>query len=526
VDDAISYARASVDRTGEELSVDRQRADQRSLVKQRGAQLAAEITDNDVSASGRRKRPGFEQVLQLVRGGKATVIVATDMSRLTRGKAQDEARLLELGLETGLKLWFVRAPDLDLSSAAGRLTASILIAAARHEIEQKSERQRRAAEQAAEQGRRIGGRRPFGYDSTGMVPDEAEADAVRWAFNAMLAGSSLGACAREWNRRGLLTPQHGYAHGCGGTCAPNIRARECPRRLNDRPSLWTAQTLRSVLLNPRYCGLRSHVTDATRKIHPDPRTARIAGIVGPAQWPALVTEATWRAVVALLTSPGRTNPPRSGMSLLTGEALCGVCDAPVHSGASPSRGGEPGYRTYRCTASLGHIGRAARPVEWFIENVVIERFIRPDAASLLAAPRRADTAEIDQRLVALRGQRRAVLSLVRDGTFTAAEARAETAELDASITTLQAQLADSARVDVLGPLVRAAEGVAENARRARVEAVWQDMDVDRRRTVISLLMTIRLQTPGRGVRFGQTKASWEANAERIAASIDIDWDKP
>jgi site-specific DNA recombinase len=512
-----------MDRTGEELSVERQRTDQRKLIRDRRLRLAEEVTDNDVSANGRRKRPGFERVLDLVRDGKADVIVATDMSRLTRGKAQDEARLLELGLDTGLKLWFVRAPDLDLSTAAGRLTASILIAAARHEIEQKSERQRRAAIQAAEQGRRIGGRRPFGYDAAGMTPDDQEADAIRWAFDALLAGAGLGAIAREWNRRGLLTPQHGYAHGCDGACPNQIRPRDCPLGTVDQPSTWSAQTVRPLLLNPRYAGLRSHVTEAVRKANPDPRVARIAGIVGPAVWPAIVTEATWRAAVATLTAPGRTKPPRSGTALLTGEALCGVCSAPVHGGAAPSRDGKPGYRTYRCTASLGHVGRAAEPVEWWISELIIERLSRPDAAGLLAGPDRPDAEETNRELTVLRSNRRNVLSLVTDGTFTAAEARAETAALDAKIRDAEAKLADSARVDVLGPLVKAAAGQPAHARKAKVRAAWDGYSVDRRRTVIALLMTVRLLPPGRGLRLGQTVEAWETNAERLNASIDVEW---
>jgi site-specific DNA recombinase len=182
---AISYSRASQDRTGEELSVERQSADQRALAAARGWELVAEIRDNDVSAAGKRKRPGFEQALAMVSAREAQLIVATDMSRLTRGKARDEVRLLELGLETGLRLAFVRAPDLDLSTAAGRLTASILIAAARHEIEQKSERQKRAVQQAAEQGRWTGGRRPFGFESDGMTVREDEAQAIRDGYAAL-----------------------------------------------------------------------------------------------------------------------------------------------------------------------------------------------------------------------------------------------------------------------------------------------------------------------------------------------------
>lgn len=513
----LSYARASQDRTGEELSVARQHEDQRKLASGRGIRLAAEVTDNDVSAAGKRKRPGFERALEMVGAGEVSVIIATDMSRLTRGKAQDEARLLEMGLETGLKLMFVRAPDLDLSTAAGRLTASILIAAARHEIEQKSERQKRAAVQAAEAGKRIGGRRPFGYEDDGTTIRENEAEAIRWAFREVLAGLPLAAVAREWNGRGLTTPQYAYAHGCDGTCASNVKPRACPQRRQDRPSTWTAQTAGPVLLNPRYAGFRVHVTDEIRKRYSDPRKARIAAIVGPAEWPALIDENTWRAAVAVLTDPGRAKPAKLGQRMMTGEGLCGVCDATVHASGAAAPRGVRSYPMYRCSASTGHVGRMADPVDWFVGEVVIARMARPDAGDLLRpAVDRPGADEVGQQLLALRTRRREVLSLVKDGLFTAAEARSEVADLDRQIGEAEASLADTGRASVLGPLV-AAEGVDE------VRAAWEAMDNDRKRAVIGALMTVRLLPPGRGVRLGRTVPEWEANAERIRDSLLILW---
>ena len=52
----------------------------------------------------------------------------------------------------------VRGSDIDMSTPAGRLSADILASVARHEIEQKADRQRRAVEQAVEP--RPSGRRP------------------------------------------------------------------------------------------------------------------------------------------------------------------------------------------------------------------------------------------------------------------------------------------------------------------------------------------------------------------------------
>lgn len=458
---AISYARASQDRTGQELSVERQTEDQRTLAKLRGWELVAEIRDNDVSAAGKRKRPGFEQALDMVRAGEAQMIVSTDMSRLTRGKARDEVRLLELGLDTGLRLSFVRAPDLDLSTAAGRLTASILIAAARHEIEQKSERQSRAARQAAEQGRWQGGRRPFGYEADGRTIREVEADALRDAYAAVLTGVSLGGVARDWNARGLHTPQS---------------------KRDGSASTWTSQTVRPTLLNARYAGLRARGRGKDQQV------------MAAAEWPAIVPESTWRAAVAVIADPSRANPPRSGRALLTGVAYCGVCgeDAPstVHAGAAPSRRGKEGYRTYRCRAAYGHVGRAAEPVDEYVTAVVLERLNRPDARDLLVDHDRADVDQLRTEALALRKRRLSLLGLAMDGTYTDAEVRDRAGQLAEQIAAVEAQLADAGRVDILGPLIDADD----------LRAAWDALDVDRQRAVIDTLMTVRLHPPGRGTR--------------------------
>lgn len=78
---------------------------------------------------------------------------------------------------------------------------------------------------------------------------------------------------------------------------------------------------------------------------------------------------------------------------------------------------------------------------------------------------------------------------------------------------MEAEQTNAGRVDVLGPLIKAAD----------VRAVWEAMDTDRQRVVIDTLMTVVLLPPGRGVRFGQTVEQWERGADRITRSILIIW---
>src|SRR5207342_579359 len=113
-------------------------------------------------------------------------------------------------------------------------------------------------------------------------------------------------------------------------------------------------------------------------------------IMGQAEWPGIVEQETWRAVVGLLGDPDRYTAKNKGArSLLTGIALCGVCGATMHSGGSNSHQD----RIYRCSGPPlynGHVSRSALPVEEFISEVVIARLSRPDAVELLTDDERPD----------------------------------------------------------------------------------------------------------------------------------------
>lgn len=447
---AIVYARQSLDRTGEELGVLRQLEDARKLAEARGWTITAEQVDNDVSAAGKRVRPGFEAVLAAIEAGTADVVIAWDMSRVTRNRP-DQVRLLEIGERHGTLLAFVRGSDLDLSTPAGQLTADIMASVARHEIKQKGDRQRSAVMQAARAGKRVGGRRPFGYLADGRTINAPEADALRRAYGAVLAGVPLGRIARDLNAAGLHTPQ---------------------RTRDGKPSRWTSQTLRPTLLNPRYCALRAHGKGAAREI------------LGPAEWTAIVEESTWRAAVAVITDPSRSTPSRGGLGLLTGLGECGVCGATVHAGGSTIKG----VRNYRCSASTGHVARRADPVDEFVGRVVVERMSRPDARDLLHDHERPDVDALRQEMRELGARLDELAGLHVDGEITTAQLRAGTERARTRLAAVEGTLAHAGRVNVLGPMVDDAG------------AAWRDMDTDRRREVIRVLMRVVVHPPGRGTR--------------------------
>lgn len=454
------YLRISEDRTGDELGISRQREDGEQLARLRGWTITREYVDNDLSAAGKKHRPGFEEAITDIEAGKISGLIAWDMTRVSRNR-RDTVRLLEAGEKRRLVLAFVRGSDVDLSTPAGALTAEILASVARNEIRVKGERQRSAARQRVDAGLPVGGRRVFGYQADKVTLEATEAAALLRAYKDLLEGVPVAQLAADLNRAGLYTTQ---------------RRRDGSKS----PSPWTAQTLGLALQNPRYCGLRA-TTVRPEKGRP---TWEVHGM---AVWAPVVTEDVWRAAQTILTDPTRRHHAVLGQALLTGLAACGVdgCGSLVHGGRNQLH-----QRTYRCRAANGHVVRQAEPIDQFIGQVVVQRLSQPDAAGLLVDETNPDVYAMRAELTAARIRLDSLAVEFADGDLTASQLRAVTKRLRTKITELEAKIADAGRVDVLGPLVAASD----------VQAAWDSLDVARRRLIVDVLMEVSILSVGRGVR--------------------------
>mgnify|MGYP003492974991 CR=1 FL=1 len=459
---ALIYARLSKDATGEGLNVAEQVERGHRLAGQRGWQAAGVHIDNDTSATSGRKRPGFEAVRATLLAGEAEVVIARDMDRLLRS-GQDRLDMLRIGKDHGVMLAFWHGQDLDLGTVGGRMVADVLGAIAQSEIDAKAERQRLAAMRAARAGKRLGGRRPFGYglprsdgsiDYDTVVPGEAEL--IVEGYGSLLAGVPLAAIARVWNRHGT---------------SPQGKA-------------WRGSSVRDVLINARYAGLRAHGSVPERG-------RRRAEVVAPAAWPAIVPEATWQAAVAILRDPGRRNAPASATALLTGVALCGVCEATVHGGRA-SRGH---HKVYRCSAAPGHVARKQDDPDAYVSELVVARMARPDAAGLAhPEPHQSVTRALSLQAASLRTRLDDLAALLADGSLSRVAVQAASVDLRAGLAAVEARQAQDGRTSALAPL-QAARGDAE-----AVRAAWDGLDTDRQRVVIDTLMIVTLHPPGRGTR--------------------------
>lgn len=443
-----AYLRASQDREGLGYSVDRQREDIERLCEGRDWVIAETFVDNDVSATSRKPRPAFNAMMAKVDAGEFNIICARHMDRLLRRLSELET-VLERCAATNTSI--VTASDgVDTSTDGGRLVARILSSVAQGEVERKAARQRSAVVQAAKQGRWVGGRRPFGYESDGMTVRESEAALIRQAYADVIAGESLLEVARRWTAAGAVTTQ-------GST-------------------VWRHSTVKDILTNPRNCGLRRHRTQEERA---DIRGNPELGIVGKAEWPPIVDEGTWRAAVRITCDPKRRNRHVGGKGMLTGIARCGECGQTVNRGAA--RRDKP---TYRCP-SQKHVSRLLAPVDEWVSEVAIAALSKPGAAQLWAT---VDVTDLLAEADRLRGR---LADLDDDYARMSRDRwRALNDQLQAELTEVEAKLAASTPGAPLGQMVTARDP----------RAVWETLTVPQRRWIIATIMDVTLLPPGRGVR--------------------------
>jgi len=327
--ECVVYVRQSRDFTGEGEAVARQEADCLALAARRGWTVVAVHQDNDLSGSGKVRRPGFEAVMDDVQTGRARVLVAWSLDRLSRNN-RDLLRLLEVGEERGLIVALVRGSEVDLSTAAGRLTASILGSVAAHEIQVKADRQRRAALQRSQLGRPPLGVRLTGYTAKGELVEE-EAQVVSQIFARFSEGDSLKGVATWLN--GVIPPRHG-----------------------DR---WNSSTVRGILVNPRYAG---------RAIYQGQVTGKSGG------WTPLVDETTFDLVQARLSDPlRRTQRGTDRKHLGSGLYVCDVCDAIVRAWTG---------KRYQCRL---HFTRSQTHIDNLVLKLIRGRLAMPDLRDLLQA---------------------------------------------------------------------------------------------------------------------------------------------
>ena len=443
---ATMYLRISQDKTGEGLGVERQEKECRELIERNGWTVRAVFTDNDISATKGKRRPGFEALLE----SNPERIVVWHTDRLARlGKDLERVILLDVDVHT------CAAGHIDLSTPNGRMVARIGAVIAQHEGELKSLRQQSKARQMAAEGKSWWTFRPFGFEMDG-THREVEAEALRKAYTDLLGGRPVSRIYKGMNEAGFRT---------------------------NRGNEWGHVAFRSMLLKPRNAGIREYKGEE----------------IGAAAWEGIVDEATFRAAVRFLTNPTRhVSGDGKRVAMLSGVVICGK----VQAGGSVCgsrmtrawRGGNKdaakAYPVYECK------NRCSTAQEQFTDSYVtrkvIEKLSEVDASRWFAPAVNDTDAPEDLHVKAetLRKRLTEISDAFAAGQVTIAQMTGATETMSAELATVEGQLASAGRPSALAGL--------------DLEYVWQEFDsadIDRQRQIVmSVVETIVILPAGKGAR--------------------------
>ena len=133
----------------------------------------------------------------------------------------------------------------------------------------------------------------------------------------------------------------------------------------------------------------------------------------------------------------------------SGLYLCGVCEKPelrVSSSGSSER-----HPAYRCrardnTRQTGHVTRAAKPLDDYIERLVVARLQRTDAAEVFTDPAESDldATALHAEAAALQQRLTELSAAFADGAITVAQLRTGTDKLRTRLAEIDNTLAAAA----------------------------------------------------------------------------------
>jgi DNA invertase Pin-like site-specific DNA recombinase len=446
---AAIYTRISKDREGTRAGVERQLADCETLAERRKWTIVDMYEDDDRSAYSGRERPAYERLLADVARGEVDVVVAWHSDRLWRNVVEQQT-FLALGRDAGLKHVSTMAQDFDPVDADDSFVSTLLVAVAQKESADKSRRLTRKMREIAEHGGNRGGGRCFGYTvDRKLVPVEAKA--IRDAARRVLAGESLGAIARDWNRRGLRT----------------VRGVE-----------WSSDRVRDAIARPSVAGLSVYRGE----------------VVGDADWKPILDRDTHERLVAMIAA--RKTGPRAAPArkylLAAGIARCARCGGKLRSGAR-----QDGPPVYLCRAKgsggCGGVqirmplldGEVVRQLFDYVESSAFAREVQRARKASRAAT--SDVGKLVDGLSRARARLAEIENGYADGDLDRDAYRRLTERVRSRIEETERRLADIGDDSALLVIDRD---------RLRVE--WPTMELDERRTVLGALVdSVTVTSSGR-----------------------------
>ena len=342
------YIRVSTDEQAQVLegSLDSQKhrlnsfIDIKNLQEPSWGKLIETYVDEGFSAKD-TKRPAYQKMMRDIRAGKISLILVTDLSRLSRN-ILDFCLLLEDLKKHNAKFLSMKE-QFDTSTPAGEMMVFNMINLAQFERKQTSERVSQNFHARAQRGLLNGGGVILGYDkapknSSTYFVNESEADDVRRIFEMFIEEGSCPKTIERLNQSGIK---------------PKTNYKRKYRAANR--GIWHRQTLVGLLTNIAYVGKRE-VNKGKRTQDPETLKAYEKYQVVKASWPPIVDQKVFdeaQKIIAVthLAQTQRLAKKETRVFFLTGLLKCGECGAPYFGAAS--HGKNKPHRYYKHSHLVG-----------------------------------------------------------------------------------------------------------------------------------------------------------------------------
>jgi site-specific DNA recombinase len=208
--------------------------------------------DEGKSAKCISARPEFKRLLTDVQTGRISLIIATELSRLSRS-IRDFCEIWDL-LKAHEASFITLRESFDTTTASGEMMVFNLINYAQYERKQTAERISANWQSRAKRGLFNGGTIPMGYQRNPknrgeLLVNEPEAQTVRMIFSLFLEKESLRKTCVALKEGGVFQKKFTNKHG-----------------IEKGGHTFTVDSLGSLLTNAAYIGMRPALVEGERKL--------------------------------------------------------------------------------------------------------------------------------------------------------------------------------------------------------------------------------------------------------------------
>jgi site-specific DNA recombinase len=265
-------------------------------------------------------RPEFQRLLSDVKTGRVNLILATDLSRLSRS-IRDFCELWELFKKHETSFITLRE-QFDTTTAAGEMMMFNMINFAQFERKQTAERISANWASRAKRGLWNGGTIPLGYDRNpqnkgSLLVNLREAKQVQEIFELFLTTGSVRKTCLALSKRGIFSKRYTNKHG-----------------IEKGGGHFTTMSLQRILTNRAYLGLR--------EVSVKGATAEVVN----ASWPAIIDLDLFNQVQARLSLNKNKYKPEEWKKYpfpLTELLVCGECGKHLGGKSGHGRNGKHFY---------------------------------------------------------------------------------------------------------------------------------------------------------------------------------------